>query len=110
MCEKGMMAGEFLPTELHQIFEDAAMQAGRFWQAITIRLRRCTLLLVALYLQPDLGPVGENMRRLAMCSGNFWPLPRCHGLSWATGIVNRRICSRRPRAWSSCLRELQARV
>ena len=66
MCMKGIMAGEFLPLELQQIFDEAAMQAGRFWQAITLRLRRCTLMLVALYLQPNLGAVGKNMRRLAM--------------------------------------------
>ena len=57
MCEKALMAGEFLPTELQQIFDEATMQA------ITIRLRGCTLLLLALYLQPNLGPVAENMRR-----------------------------------------------
>ena len=78
MCMKGFMAGEFLPLELQQIFDEAAMQAGRFWQAITIRLRRCTLLLVALYLQPNLGPVGENMRRLAM----LWKFLALTKLPW----------------------------
>ena len=54
------------------------MQAGRFWQAITIRLRRCTLMLVALYLQPNLAPVGENMRRLAM----LWKFLALTRLPW----------------------------
>ena len=75
---KGTMAGEFLPLELQQIFDEAAMQAGRFWQAITIRVRRCTLMLVALYLQPNLGPLGENMRRLAM----LWKFLALTRLPW----------------------------
>ena len=78
MCMKGVMAREFLPTELQQIFDEAAMQAGRLWQAITLRLRRCTLMLVALYLQPNLGPVGANMRRLAM----LWKFLALTKLPW----------------------------
>ena len=90
------------------------MQAGRFWQAVTVRLRRCTLMLVALYLQPNLGPVDENMRRLAM----LWKFLALTKLPWV--IMGDWHCEpadliptvglRRRRAWSSYLRMLQARV
>ena len=46
-CEKGLMAEEVLPSELQLNFDEAMMHAGRFWQAVSIRMRRYTLLLVA---------------------------------------------------------------
>ena len=59
MCEKGLMAGEFLPSELGQFVGETMMHEGRFWQGFT-------LLLVALYLHSNLGPFGENTRRFAV--------------------------------------------
>ena len=84
MCMKGIMAGEFLPTELQQIFDEAAVQAVRFWQATTISVRGYTVLHRCPLLESHImGPVGENMRRfrrtLQQISGPYRVAMGCHG-------------------------------
>ena len=93
MCEKGLMAGEFLQAELQPLFDEPTISCGQVLAGNLDSLARVHTPARGSSPSAKFRSSWREHEAVGHALGIFCPLPSFRGLSWATGIVNSRICS-----------------